>query len=387
MPVSTDVTTELARAIGELTACGPEHLADSDTVIELHRLRDQLDAVVARSVAAFDAAKTWDADGARSAACWLTTKCRLPQAAARREVQVGRQLRTAPIIERAWLAGELGEYQASLLLRSRTPGNAEAFARDEEFLVKKAQEFRFSIFARILSYWRYQANADEVEKEAADGIDSREFHHSQSFGGRWFSDGTFDPIGGSIINEELKRLEAELFEEDWAEAKERLGDAVAAHNLRRTTAQRRADALVQMAIRSASALPGSSPPRPLFSVLVGYETFAGPICELANGSMVTPGSLVPWLTEAMIERVVFDGPSRVIDVGVKRRLFDGATRRAVELRDQECFHPFCEERAEACQIDHIEPYAAGGLTMQANGRVACDYHNRLRHRRQSPPVP
>ena len=105
------------------------------------------------------------------------------------------------------------------------------------------------------------------------------------------------------------------------------------------------------------------------------------ICELANRTVVTPGSLVAWLDQAWIERVVFDGPSRVIDVGVHRRLFDGATRRAVEVRDQECFHPSCEEPAEDCQVDHIEPHSWGGPTVQDNGRPACGFHNRARHRR------
>jgi hypothetical protein len=45
----------------------------------------------------------------------------------------------------------------------------------------------------------------------------------------------------------------------------------------------------------------------------------------------------------MVERIVFDGPSRVTDVGVRRRLFEGATRRVIEVRDRECFHPLCDE--------------------------------------------
>ena len=114
-------------------------------------------------------------------------------------------------------------------------------------------------------------------------------------------------------------------------------------------------------------------------MLVGYETLAGTICELANATMVTPGSLLPWLERAWVERVVFDSPSRVIDVGVHRRLFTGATRRAVEVRDRECFEPACDVPAEQCQIDHVRPYAEGGLTTQANGRPACALHNR--HRR------
>ena len=115
-------------------------------------------------------------------------------------------------------------------------------------------------------------------------------------------------------------------------------------------------------------------------MLVGYEAFLR-VCELANRTVVSPGSLVPYLDEAWMERVVFDGPSRVIDVGVRQRLFAGATRRAVQVRDRECFHDTCDIPAEACDIDHVEPWAAGGLTTQANGRPACGFHNRARHRR------
>jgi len=179
----------------------------------------------------------------------------------------------------------------------------------------------------------------------------------------------------------VMRIEQELFDEDWAEARERVGPGVCAADLRRTAAQRRADALVEMARRSGAVPDGSRLPEPLFSVFVGYETFAGPICELAEGTAVTPGSLLRYLDEAWIERVVFGSPSRVIDIGQKRRLFSGATRRAVQVRDRECFHEFCDLPADDCQVDHIEPFAAGGLTTQDNGRPACGFHNRDRHRR------
>jgi hypothetical protein len=134
--------------------------------------------------------------------------------------------------------------------------------------------------------------------------------------------------------------------------------------------------------RRAGAVPeGARRPEPLFTVLVGYETFAGRMCQLANGTVVTPGSLVPWLDEAWVERVVFDAASRVVDVGQARRAFTGATRRAVQLRDQQCFHPLCTIPAEECEVDHVEPWAAGGQTVMANGRAACAHHNRARHRR------
>ncbi len=115
-------------------------------------------------------------------------------------------------------------------------------------------------------------------------------------------------------------------------------------------------------------------------MFVGYETFAGMLAELADGTVVSPASLRPWLDEAWIERVVFHGPRRVIDLWAQHRLFTGATRRAVELRDRECFHPFCDVAAADCDIDHVLPWAAGGETTQANGRVACGFHNRARPR-------
>jgi hypothetical protein len=64
----------------------------------------------------------------------------------------------------------------------------------------------------------------------------------------------------------------------------------------------------------------------LVSVLVGYETFRGRVCQLADGSVITPGTVASLLGEAWIERVVFYGPSRLVDLGQARR-FVGAARR------------------------------------------------------------
>ena len=234
----------------------------------------------------------------------------------------------------------------------------------------------------MIAYWRQCADPDGVEDDAEAQRAARRLHLSESLNGMWLGDMRLDPVSGTIVSNELCDIEAELFAEDWAEAKERLGTEPTMLDLRRTPAQRRADAMVEMAIRSRTAPANGRRPEPLFSVLVDYETFAGRICEMANGTVVTPGSMVSWIDRAWVERVVFDGPSRVTDVGVHRRLFEGATRRAVEVRDRECFHPFCEEPAERCQIDHVEPYGAGGLTTMDNGRPACAFHNRERHRRK-----
>ena len=254
-------------------------------------------------------------------------------------------------------------------------------------LVDQAKALPHRHFLRALAYWSQHADPDGAEDKAAAQHRARRVHLSCGFEGNWFLDGVLDPISGDIVSRALKSIEEELFAADWAEAKSRVGEGVCGADLSRTPAQRRADALVEMA-RKAMAMPaGARLPEPLFTVLVGYETFKGRICELASGKVVSPGSLIPWLDEAWVERVVFDGPDRVMNVSPRRRLFTGATRRSVEVRDRECFHPLCDATVEDCEVDHVQPWAVGGLTVDENGRLACAFHNRLRHQPRPPPPP
>jgi hypothetical protein len=371
---------ELVAGVDSICDADPAVFADMESIKVLRRQAARLDAAATRSTATFDASGEWKESGARSLSSLLAGVCNLPITETRRQISYGRALRHMPLVEEAWVAGDISAAHVGVLAGACSEARRTTFTRDEKMLLDDAKYMRFRDFWRAVRYWEQLADPDGVEDEADDEHSQRELYFSASFRGTWLGKMRFDPISGTIVNNELKRLEQQLFEADWAEARSRLGDRATAADLRRTPAQRRADALVQMAIRSRIAPADGRPPEPLFSVFVGYETFTGRICQLANGAVVTPGSVVPWLPQSWMERVVFDGPSRIIDIGVKRRLFTGATRRAVQLRDRQCFNEFCDLPAEDCQIDHIVPYAAGGETTQANGRPACAFHNRDRHR-------
>ena len=65
-------------------------------------------------------------------------------------------------------------------------------------------------------------------------------------------------------------------------------------------------------------------PRPLLTVLLGDEAFSR-LCELGNGTVIAPGQLVPYLSEADIERIVYDPPNRKVEAS-HRRSFVGALR-------------------------------------------------------------
>jgi hypothetical protein len=327
-----------------------------------------------------DTSRVWSDDGARSASAWVAWKSGLPSGRAKAVVRCARQLRSMPLSEAAMAAGHLSVDHVRLLARAQC-ADAEAFAVDEERLVAKAQRLLFSGFEKVIRYWVQVHAPDDAEADAEQLHQQRRVDASRSFEGVVFVDALLDPVTGEIWLRELERLEQEAFEADWAEARARLGDAATASDLARSPKQRRADAMRAMAERSAAKPADAVEPRVLLHVVAGDESVKQ-MCELSNGAVVTPGQVLPLLRWADVARVIFDGPSRVIDVGVRQRLFTGATRIAVERRDQTCQHPGCDVPAERCQIDHIVPYDEGGPTTQDNGRCYCPFHHRWHHQRQ-----
>jgi hypothetical protein len=179
-------------------------------------------------------------------------------------------------------------------------------------------------------------------------------------------DATLSGLGAEIFSGELRRLTTA----------QRHADTAA--GIVRTARQRRAAALIEMATRSASTPAGARRPRPLFTVLVGEDSFRQ-LCETSAGRVLTSGTLIPHLANAELEVVLFDDAATVISVS-RRRTFTGALRRAIEVRDRHCRHPSgCDTPAERCDVDHIIPWTGGGRTDQFNGRLECPAHNRHQH--------
>ncbi len=376
-----------AEALDALVSSGAENYGAGASMEVLYRELGRLEAFVTEATAAFEAGEEWAADGAKTASAWIATRCRVPRSAARRRTRLGRTLRHLPRCAEAWREGRIGADQARAIASARRHRTEASMARDEEMLVSQAAEMGFEDFYRALSYWKQLADPEGADAADEDRRAGRNVYLESSFTGMWLGQMTLDPVSGSIVAGELNRLEHELFEADCAAARGLLGRTPRIDELARDGGQRRADALVEMATRSRTAPADGIRPAPLFSVLVGYETVHGRICELENGTVLAPSSLEPWMRSAYFERAIFSLGTRV-DVSVRARLFTGGTRRAIELRDRICTHPYCYEPAETCEADHVQPYADGGPTTQENGRLLCGFHNRLRNqreRRERPP--
>ncbi len=374
----TDALIELTSAIDHLIEEGVDAHRNGPDIRQLLREHARLESVLSSSTAAFDASGEWALSGAKTASAWLARGCRLPKGVARRLVRRGRHLRQLPVAAAAFEAGAINAAHVDAVVAVRRPGTEETLARDEPVLIKQAKRLPFEHFVKAVAYWDQLADPDGSEEAAEERRARRDVYLEPSISGMFLGSMTLDPISGSIVANELGRIEDAFFKADLKRARDEVGGNPSVGDLWRTPQQRRADALVEMAARS-SLLQSDGvrrPPAPLFSVLVDWPTLSGRVCELAEGIVLSPGELVPWLRVADVERAVME-PSGRIEVSQTQRVFTGATRRAIELRDRECVHAFCDTPASRCQADHQLPWCRGGLTTQENGRLLCGFHNRL----------
>ena len=354
--------------------------ADLDAVVRRAQVaRSRAEAFEAKVVSAWDAQCRWAGHGAKSAAAYLAHQRRVPAKACARSPKLARKLRAFPAVRLAWESGAIDTAHVERICKVDNRRVHDDLVADQVTITRWAMELAWKAFCAKLTEWLDEHDPDGPEPE---GSESRRFHCSRTLDDRFALDGLLDPVGGSIFDRELRRLESKLWDADVAEARDRLGYEPLQHQLRRTPEQRRADALVLMAERSATGPEDGRRGAVLITVLVGHDSLAK-VLELSNGVPLRAGQLVPWLDAAVVEQVLFDGPSTVVKVS-KQRNFTGVVRKAVEVRDRGCQHPTCDEPIDRCQADHIIPWSAAGPTSQENGQLLCGHHNRLRNQRREP---
>jgi Domain of unknown function (DUF222) len=354
----------LSAGVDALLGVDVDALVDEDLaelVVGVARQEARLAAAKAQVLRRWETSAGWAADGSRTAATALARDTKTSQRTATAALHRARELASMPATAAALAEGRFSTDFVDLLARANRSWRDAVFADHEQLLVDEIAGLRYHQARRVIDYWCQHADAQAADDQAERDRASAHVHASTTIDGRVVIDGVLDAVRGAIVTGELNRLEHELY----------LADKKA--GVVRTASQRRADALVLMATRSTGAT--GTPARPLFSVVVGDDSLAR-LCELGNGTVIAPGALLPWMCTAMLESVIFDGPTTIISVS-RKRTFAGAIRRAIQVRDRHCQHPSgCDVPAEDCDIDHITRYAHGGVTAQWNGRIGCPPHNR-----------
>ena len=381
-----DVIGDLRRAVDAVASLDPAELVTPDGLAEvleeLERSMRRLDLQFHRILRSFEARGDHVPLGYATTAQFARHRLGLSARRASAAVRLSRDLVFVPETAARWAAGDVDAERVRVVVSARTDRTQAAFDDSEGWLAEQATVLDLRGLRVVVKRWKLLVDpgSDEPERREAD----RDAHVSKTFQDTVVVDATLGPLGGEIFRTVFDDLVDELFKEDWAHARARLGREPSVLDLARTPAQRRADALVLMAERAHGVDPSSAVrTRPLLVVVAGLEALASGLAELWDGTPLSARQLAEVLRQDPdIERYVFGRGEVPIACNERHRLFTGKLRRAIQVRDRHCTALGCDRDARFCDVDHIEPVAAGGRTRPGNGRVACGQDNRARPRRR-----
>jgi len=103
------------------------------------------------------------------------------------------------------------------------------------------------------------------------------------------------------------------------------------------------------------------------------------VVTTSTGDRVTAGQARRLACQARLIPVVLGTDSEILDLGRSARLFTSAQRKALALRDRECTTEGCTIPAAWCESHHQDPWAKGGKTNLADGKLLCSFHHHRAH--------
>lgn len=330
-----------------------------------------------------------------TAKAWMKHHLQLSGAEAHGRVQQAQLRRAVRVWNNALAGGQVGVAQTRLMARiasnPRIP--ADVLTDGVWQLMSDAMDVSFDEFERRALTWESLADPIGAAEKAVRAHERRAASMQPSPEGGWILHATFDEVGGPEFLEIFSWYVDREFARDWTEATDRLGEGnVHLSALRRTEAQRRADALLEMARAAAACPPDAKRPLPTVNFVIN-ETAAAAAADndlvdpadyrdvmsrTDRGHRVDPAAIIGVSLWSLIRRVVTDSDGVVIDLGRTSRLFTGFAREAVMLLEPTCVWPGCDQPHQWCHADHLTSWSTRGSTSPDNGAPLCARHNYLK---------
>ncbi len=94
-------------------------------------------------------------------------------------------------------------------------------------------------------------------------------------------------------------------------------------------------------------------------------------CRTESGLTISPDTALMGVLAGTIRRFTLDLPSLDFEASSKARLFEGAKRLGIMIRDEHCQGIGCDTHSSKCEADHIVPHSRGGPTVPTNGDAKC----------------
>jgi hypothetical protein len=363
-----DALTDLVVTDVATLTDGEVHRHLMDVTAELSRLQ----AVQFKLAEVWRSRRVWAEDGSRSAGARLARETHLRRGSANEVIRRAKAVAAMPAALSALEDGAITVDHVDLLAAANTSSRRDHFVEYEVQLVAFCRQLPYWQADKAVQYWGQRVDALTGHDDGpAPTFSNRQASSFRGIDGEIHVKAIFDRVGGAMFAEAWDRIDNEFRLADEQQLAEQ-------GVLPRTAAQRRLDALVELAIRATG--DGGGRPRPLVTVTIGDQSFKR-LCELSDGTVIAPGELVPYLSDLDVHTIIFNGPFHAI-AGSTARCFTGLLRRAIEVRDRHCQHPASDgDPINRCDVDHIVPKADGGLTCQHNGELLERGRNRDPRRR------
>ncbi len=341
---------------------------------ELVRVRNRLDAELARTVRRAELAQACEYDGSKSMASWLRGHARLSPSAAAQMVRNGRALESLPAVAAAWAAGAVTAEQVAVIAPVVKPEHVAAAAEQgvdlsevDVVLADTAATRQHVQLGRVVQHYLSRLDPDGPEPDPTEARSLSICRHTD--GSRTFR-GELDAVGG-------EKFEAML--ESFVQADRPAGDP-------RTRAQQLADALVQAAdvALTSGRLPVLRTVKPHVLVTIPLADLVNPAtgpgaADTGFGATISAGR-ARWLAcDGNVTRIVIGPEGQPLDLGRSKRVVPPHLRRAVELRDRTCVFAGCYAPSYWCDVHHLVHWIDGGDTSLKNSGLLCERHHTKVH--------
>jgi hypothetical protein len=350
-----------------------EDLPDDDITGRLQRRQYVIDRLklefskdAARLAATFENEDAGELLDAPTAGEWIRHNCKTTSSVAYDSINVGAQLYRLPNCADAVAAGAIGFAHLSVLARTASALAESAFPETE--LLERARESSAGRLWHYCMRLRHALDPEGVARDQRIAVEQRRLQFSVWEDGSVAISGRLDPIGGAAVRTALEPLAQPMGQGD---------DRCLEH--------RQADAFVELATHSLDAglVPQHASQRPHLQVTTTLETLRGlqgsPAADMEFSTPISSTTVQRLACDGNISRVVFGPDSVVVDVGRAVRVVSGATRRALNARDQHCQWPGCERTASWSAAHHLVHWIQGGATDLTNLTLLCHRHHWMVH--------
>jgi hypothetical protein len=333
---------------------------------ELRRHISGCEAEFSRRLVRFDCNQGYADSGALSAKAWLRWQCHLSGSVASDRVEVARLLASLPQTSEAFADGEISYQHVAMIARTAAELGDKMEANAEAILVNAARELDPGRLRRVAMHLRHCLQPDGVLRDANQVHAHRYLYLSQTLDGIFRLDGQLDADGGALLQTALDALMGPPPAED-----------------ERSARQRRADSLVELARRQLDGgeLPEVSGQKPHLMLTVDMATLSkqpGSFAAELEWSQPVPAETARRLAcDAALTPILVGAESP--QAGPTSRTVNGATRRALVVRDKGCRFPGCDRPPVWTDVHHLKHWADGGDHRPDNLILLCLRHHRRVH--------